>query len=86
MVAAGGVVDEPDQGCIWAARWRSTYCRMPPWATYSTSCGVSTRTIISNDLPLARTVSRFLGVTPDAMPSIEIVSSPVRPHPRSGIV
>ena len=33
-----------------AARWRSTYCRMPPCATYSTSCGVSTRAITVNVL------------------------------------
>ena len=28
-----------------ATRWRNTYCRMPPWAMYAPSVGVSTRTI-----------------------------------------
>ena len=28
-----------------ATRWRNTYCRIPPWAIYAPSVGVSTRTI-----------------------------------------
>ena len=67
-----------------AARWRSTYWRMPPCATYSTSCGVSTRAMTSNIrvLPsgeVARIVNGFFGDTPPAMPSIVIVSLPVSP-------
>src|ERR1700733_13010050 len=64
---------------VCAARCRSTYCKMPPWMTYSTSCGVSLRAVTVNDFAPAWTVSCFFGLTPPAMPAIENDSSPVRP-------